>query len=278
MASSGFRGNGEMFRLTTGLTLSTKSKAFSDVSDKALRNATTELGKRAQQYARENVEPGKGPSIHPHDRHIWHTFKWEDTGDLAESVQVRFRQAGFLRHVVIETDSDYRMWLELGFHGPSGRMYRYPWMRPAFAKAQKELPIFAAQALKQAIEELNRASTVVYKEDQIQRMIKDAGDQRQKFINDEYNDEEVRDTFDIMQMPNQPGASANLKIRSRKVRARYGLTPNLKKITPKTVKVQDTTQGLIERLRKAKGTNMTFRRSKRTKNGRPIIIYKDKLD
>lgn len=166
MASRGTHFTGPL-RFSQTLTFATNAKSFQGATEKQMQRAMLELAKKAQAYARENVAPGIGPSIHPHELHTWHTFTWEDTGDLAESVGYRIRFAGFRREVTIYTDLEYGMYLEIGFRGPSGRFYRYPWMKPAYEKAQKELPQFGARALRQAIEEATSKAPVLYDDAQV---------------------------------------------------------------------------------------------------------------
>lgn len=95
-----------------------------------------QMGELAAQYARENVTPGSGPGPHPHRPPPFPEH--EDTGDLRDSITVQHVRMGFLETAQVFTDLPYGVYLELGWHSPSGRLWRYPWLMPAFMKAQDE--------------------------------------------------------------------------------------------------------------------------------------------
>jgi len=91
-----------------------------------------------KQEAQKQVAPGRGPGRHPHDlSHGWPD--WVDTGALRESIDVLvYRgQEGVSDILELAVFSDlggdrpYNVALSLGWHGPSGAWYRYPFLVPA---------------------------------------------------------------------------------------------------------------------------------------------------
>lgn len=263
-------------RVSTSLRFSTKAKAFDGFTRERLRNMMMALGEQAKEYAQKNVKKGKGPSPHPHKKHWWHNFKWEDTGALAESVQVRYRQAGFLRTVTIYTDLDYGMYLELGFRGPSGMFYRYPWMKPAYQKAQKDFPKFATQALKHAIEEASVASPIYLDDPGIQQMteyLKMKGMQSQKDKGDDYDlNQEIGKIYKRFKIPKYDREIAEKGIAKRRAataRRKLRKIPEVKQVQEH--QVRDIHRQVLSDLRKS-GPG-AFHMSKRTRKGRPVITY-----
>ena len=93
-----------------------------------------DLASQVVAIAKGNVAPGKGPGPHPHRED--HGWVWEDTGTLMESITWGFEDASAItnREAIIAliyadaTKAPYGQWLELGWHGPSGQFYRYPFL------------------------------------------------------------------------------------------------------------------------------------------------------
>ncbi len=170
MASSVQRFDGKLLQFSSSIEVSTRSKAFRRAKETGIRNAMAAVAAKALEYARENVSPEKGPGPHPHRTD--HGWAWEDTEELSKSLRLRFRQKGFIRIATIFTPLDYGMYLEVGWRGPSGRHYRYPWLRPAFIRAQSEFPKMVASWMRQAIEKAGGKSEV-YGNDWVKKMIRD---------------------------------------------------------------------------------------------------------
>lgn len=105
-----------------------------------LRNAMLDLAKLTEAKAKRNVKPGVGPGPHPHRTD--HGWFWEDTGNLMRDVRYEMYESNMPRSVGFFVGAwtlDYGRYLEEGFHGPSGRFYRYLWLQPAHDDAVKEL-------------------------------------------------------------------------------------------------------------------------------------------
>jgi hypothetical protein len=126
-------------RLTVGLRISSKLKRFQGAGIQAAYDLAFEMAEDAQKYAKENVEPGHGPSPHDGDADKWgHRWPHTDWGDLQESIQISVGHQGFLGIAQVYTDEDYGAWLEIGFHSPAGNFFRYPWLSPAFERVIRE--------------------------------------------------------------------------------------------------------------------------------------------
>lgn len=89
------------------------------------------FGDLVQAQAKHNVAPGIGPGPHPHPERI-------DTGNLMDSIQADIRKSTNAVAVDVYTNVEYGVFLEAGWHTPSGRFARYPWLRPAIETAQRE--------------------------------------------------------------------------------------------------------------------------------------------
>jgi len=97
-----------------------------------------EFGEDVRRRAMENVAPGKGPSEHPHPPPP--AWQHEDTGDLMRDIQVDIAKGANGVTMTVHTENiGYGTFLEAGWHGPSGRFYRYQWMRPAVEAARRDL-------------------------------------------------------------------------------------------------------------------------------------------
>jgi len=94
-------------------------------------------GEIVQQIARANVTEGIGPGPHPHPGR-------KDTGSLREAVQFMVDEPEtWVWRAQIGPDKNapaleggtppwlYGWFLEVGWHSPIGRFWRYPWLRPA---------------------------------------------------------------------------------------------------------------------------------------------------
>jgi len=84
-----------------------------------------------KEEAAKAVSPGVGPGPHPHN------WPHVDTGDLAASL-TKYGPYSEDKRRVMEVGGDgsvdYGKFLEVGFHGPSGAFYRYPWLLPALER------------------------------------------------------------------------------------------------------------------------------------------------
>ncbi len=94
----------------------------------------------AMELAQAAVAPGVGPGPHPHRTD--HGWEWLDTGDLMEAIL--YERVGMLHYalVVDAVNAPYWPFLELGYHGPSGRFYQYPFLVPAARRALRETRSF----------------------------------------------------------------------------------------------------------------------------------------
>lgn len=114
---------------------------------------TKEWAEQLAEMMRQNVAPGKGPGPHPHRTD--HGWSWEDTGAAQRAIGIRrgYVNVGRTGGYAATTDtawmagvfgdvgngtgrggaqpSEYLFYLELGYHGPSGRRYQYRWCYPA---------------------------------------------------------------------------------------------------------------------------------------------------
>jgi len=104
-----------------------------------LRNAMLDFAKLTEAKAKRNVKPGVGPGPHPHRTD--HGWEWVDTGNLMRDVHYEMYKAGekSIGFFVGAWTLNYGRFLEEGFHGPSGRFYRYPWPKPAHDAASREI-------------------------------------------------------------------------------------------------------------------------------------------
>lgn len=101
------------------------------------------LCEESVKQAKLRVRPGVGPGPHPHRTD--HGWIWEDTGNLADAItfafetlpgdQVRDQVSAMV--YVDATKAPYGIWLERGFHGPSGKFYRYQFLLPACQNASR---------------------------------------------------------------------------------------------------------------------------------------------
>jgi hypothetical protein len=90
--------------------------------------------------ARLRVTPGVGPGPHPHRTDTG--WEHEDTGTLKSAIGYAFEEmSGASQDVALvyvdAGKAPYGLWLELGWHGPSGRFYRYPFIVPAVEHAMR---------------------------------------------------------------------------------------------------------------------------------------------
>lgn len=101
----------------------------------AMRNVVSGVAERTVEGAKLRTRPGVGPGPHPHRQ--WGNWPpHEDTGNLADAIQWAWEELQGRDQVIALVGVDaakapYGRWLELGFHGPSGRFYRYPFLEPA---------------------------------------------------------------------------------------------------------------------------------------------------
>lgn len=165
------RYDGDQLQFSTSIEVSTRAKELQRMTDMGMRNALAAVANSALEHARYNVTAPHGPGPHPHRTD--HGWVWDDTGQLADSLRIRFVQKGFIRTATVFTPFDYGMYLELGWRGPSGRFYRYPWLKLAFQKAQGEFPKFVKAWFTQAIEEANHRHPEVYGNNWVNKMVND---------------------------------------------------------------------------------------------------------
>ena len=105
--------------------------------DIVMRDWLNYSGNIVMQVARANVTEGVGPGPHPHPER-------EDTGALRESIMYKISEpAEFYWMVAVGPDVKapprrgktpphlYGWFLEAGWHSRAGRLWRYPWLRPA---------------------------------------------------------------------------------------------------------------------------------------------------
>ncbi len=139
----------------------------------AFQEAYNNMFARYREYMQDEVDkvvgPGKGPGPHPH-RFLLpqksrtddisderYNFVWEDTGNLAGSIQYDVSQQGYRRTWRVFTDEMYGAFLEIGFHPiipvtrlfPDGSktlvmerrpiFYRYPWLSTAVAATHQRI-------------------------------------------------------------------------------------------------------------------------------------------
>ena len=93
--------------------------------------------------ARERVAPGVGPGPHPHKDWGWPIAI--DTGNLRSAIKWGWEHVGGKSPPPVGTMTallyidaqiaPYGTWLEHGWHGPSGKFYRYPFLAPAMREA-----------------------------------------------------------------------------------------------------------------------------------------------
>lgn len=103
-----------------------------------LTDGILDFGGLIEERARHNVSPGVGPGPHPHRAD--HGWEWQDTGTLRDDIEAEPYQAQNRVGVLVGAWSvGYGRYLELGFHGPSGTFYRYPWLQPALDWARPQL-------------------------------------------------------------------------------------------------------------------------------------------
>jgi len=106
-----------------------------------LRGLIQGVAERGAEGARLRTRPGVGPGPHPHRTD--HGWEWEDTGNLAAAIRWAWEELQGRDQVIalVGVDAEvapYGHWLELGFHGPSGRFYRYPFLAPAMEVAMRD--------------------------------------------------------------------------------------------------------------------------------------------
>jgi hypothetical protein len=96
-----------------------------------------ELGDDVVRRAKEFTLPGVGPGPHPHKPPP--AWQHVDTGHLSESIRADISKSANGVKMDVYSDLPYSLYLEAGWHGPSGRFYRYPWLRPSFEAALRNL-------------------------------------------------------------------------------------------------------------------------------------------
>lgn len=108
-----------------------------DIQVAFLRKVGADTAEKAREFVREGV----GPGPHPHRPDApFH----EDTGRLRRAITSAVYKGanGYYADIFIDdkqksiradeaTANEYGLWLEVGFAGPTGRIFRYPWLSPA---------------------------------------------------------------------------------------------------------------------------------------------------
>ena len=96
-----------------------------------------EFGDQVLARAKHNVSPNVAPGQHPHKPPP--AWQHVDTGTLMENIfaDIVKSATGVVMH--IWTPILYGVFLEAGWHGPSGQFYRYPWLQPSISETQKDL-------------------------------------------------------------------------------------------------------------------------------------------
>ena len=110
------------------------------------RTFAANAAKRVRYRAQRNVAPGRGPGPHPHRTGSKH----EDAGELMRDVHTHTVHRGFMEEVKVYTNTDYGVYLEVGWHTKAGTFYRYPWLYPALAQnltAMREIARITGAAL-----------------------------------------------------------------------------------------------------------------------------------
>ena len=110
-----------------------RGKEFKESGEAFAQNFVLDLTIRAEKYAKENVEPGRGPGPHPH------RTPHEDTGALKESISADVDVQGSKVIGTVGSNLDYGRYLEVGWRAKSGKFYRYPWLWPAMHRAAREM-------------------------------------------------------------------------------------------------------------------------------------------
>ena len=134
-------------RITVGLNISSRLKRFQGAGVQAAYDLAWEMGEKGRDYAKENVEPGFGPSAHDGTADAFgHRNPHDDTRLLQDNVEFRVERQGFIGIAQVFTDIEYGAWLEIGFHtfvtDTYGRgithFWRYPWLKPAYDRLVRE--------------------------------------------------------------------------------------------------------------------------------------------
>lgn len=113
------------------------SKIVGRRCEAGLRAAFDKFGEDVIKQAKENVAPGKGPSVHPHTSH--HV----DTGTLMNSLTKTVEDGAQGPLLVIASDVRYSIFLELGWHTTKG-YYIYPWLWPAVMQQAPRVNFYLA--------------------------------------------------------------------------------------------------------------------------------------
>ena len=108
--------------------------AAKQVGKAFMEDVALEFGTQVAERAKQNVAPGRGPGPHPHPGPP--AWQHEDTGELGDSIRSDVREITNGVECMIFTPLDRGLYLEAGWHGPSGRFYRYPWLWPAINAVQ----------------------------------------------------------------------------------------------------------------------------------------------
>lgn len=120
-------------RLAATMRVDFNSRQAKAMGESFTAECAAAFGDRVMELAKRNVAPGKGPGPHPHKQP-----GRVDTGNLQDSIQADIHKTASAAVVTVFTPLDYGTYLEAGWHAPSGRFYRYPWLWPAINQAQKE--------------------------------------------------------------------------------------------------------------------------------------------
>jgi hypothetical protein len=99
------------------------------------------LADRVVYHAKLNTLPGRGPGPHPHRTDTG--WEHEDTGNLSDAIMWNWEEDTVytFAQTLVYVDAEmapYGHWLELGWHGPSGAFYRYPFILPAAEAVAQE--------------------------------------------------------------------------------------------------------------------------------------------
>jgi hypothetical protein len=171
------RVDGKLIEFSQRMTASMNLKEFQGMSARAVLDILAEVGSKAKEYAAENVDADKGPGPHPHRTD--YGWVYEDRGikggGLGSQLGIRRVPDGIFVHCYVYTPSQAGAYLEIGWTGPSGEIYRYPWLKPAWEKAQKEFAAVARTRLKRTLADSTkgRRAGVIMDERKIAKFIAD---------------------------------------------------------------------------------------------------------
>jgi hypothetical protein len=176
------RVDGKLIDFNQRLTASMNLKEFQGMSAQAVLDVLAEVAEKAKEYAKQNVDKDKGPGPHPHRTD--YGWVYEDRGwaggGLASQIGIKRVPDGIFVHAYVYTPNPVGAYLEIGWRGPSGRFYRYPWLKPAMEKAKSEFPNVARARMSRVLSDSTkgRRAGVIMTERDMAKFIADT---------DEYN-------------------------------------------------------------------------------------------